>query len=553
MVDKGRTADDNDNEKTSITTEQVNELLNLVLNFCDTKGFNFSGQYLTEHLKVLIDYIDRLKQGLSSPEGILSISQLEEMMLDLFRKQRELNLVEFLSELRNIQGEKAVIEKKKEEYLQKGIKLRNYQRYTTSVVTLMGRINYTRMALIPSTPADKLKLKHVNCDGYVYPIDEALGLAHLPFKITVPTMLEVAYTAATRYSYEEAEKDLSNRSNIIVNDDTIRKVTNEIGSLVFNNDTKIADEIWEHSAPWKFTGSKKKYNSTLYLQVDGAMVNMRSEKVEPEIDNNMEFEEQEDLEVEEGADEKRKKGWKENKLGMAFSANDILYWTDKHGKRQHRILKREYVSLIGSYKIFSKYFYSLAVRNGLGVHKNIVLLTDGAKWIKEMRNQLFGEIQHILDFFHLAENISKFAKNIFPNDDEKSGKWSKTIRDLFKKNGYIEAINEIKSLGKKVINKSKFDLLRYIEENIDCINYPEYLSKGYFIGSGAIESANRTVLQRRLKQPGMRWNMISAQSMVTLMSKERSSRWLIDVEKPTYEFYGITNSPAFQRSLLGTY
>jgi hypothetical protein len=112
MVDKTSITDD-DNGKTSINSEQTRELLNLVLNYCDAKGFNFSGQYLADHLKVLIDHIDRLKQGLSSPKGILSMSQLEEMMLDLFRKQREINLVEFLSELRNIQGEKAVIEKKK--------------------------------------------------------------------------------------------------------------------------------------------------------------------------------------------------------------------------------------------------------------------------------------------------------------------------------------------------------------------------------------------------------------------------------------------------------
>jgi hypothetical protein len=334
---------------------------------------------------------------------------------------------------------------------------------------------------------------------------------------------------------------------------------------------KIADEIWEQSKPWKFTGSKNKRNSTLYLQVDAAMVNMRSEKVEDEIDDDVEFEEQQglndlgdlkdlkelkdlkDLKAQEGADEKRKKGWKENKLGLAFSTDDVLYWTDEHGERRHRILKKEYISLIGSSKKFSKYFYSLAFRNGLVAHKNIVLLTDGAEWIKEMRNLLFGDIRLILDFYHLAENISKFAENIYPKDDEKSAKWSETICDLFKKNGYIEAINQIKSLGKKVINKSKFDLLRYIEENMDCINYPEYLSKGCFIGSGAIESADKAALQRRLKQPGMRWNMTSAQSMATLMAKEKSSLWLKDVEEPTCRFYGIADSLAFQRSLLGSY
>ena len=39
---------------------------------------------------------------------------------------------------------------------------------------------------------------------------------------------------------------------------------------------------------------------------------------------------------------------------------------------------------------------------------------------------------------------------------------------------------------------------------IDKIDYPEYMAQGYFVGSGAMESANKVLVQRRLKQAGMK-------------------------------------------------
>jgi hypothetical protein len=73
--------------------------------------------------------------------------------------------------------------------------------------------------------------------------------------------------------------------------------------------------------------------------------------------------------------------------------------------------------------------------------------------------------------------------------------------------------------------------------NFDNIDYADYIDKGYFIGSGAIESSNKTVLQRYLKYGAMLWNIESAQAVVTLVSKARNGLWESDVIKPTYQKY----------------
>jgi hypothetical protein len=96
----------------------------------------------------------------------------------------------------------------------------------------------------------------------------------------------------------------------------------------------------------------------------------------------------------------------------------------------------------------------------------------------------------------------------------------------------------IKKSTKSVYKEDRDNLLNYIDNNRDNIDYAKYRSLGYFIGSGAIESANKTVLQRRLKYGAMRWHVPSAQAVVTLVAKARGGLWESDVEKPIHLHYG---------------
>jgi hypothetical protein len=91
----------------------------------------------------------------------------------------------------------------------------------------------------------------------------------------------------------------------------------------------------------------------------------------------------------------------------------------------------------------------------------------------------------------------------------------------------------------KKLSKSKFNLIDYILNNKDNINYKEYIERGFFIDSGAFENSNRSVILRRLKLPGMRWNVETGQRMVTLMAKESSGLWEKDVESAVNDHYGV--------------
>ena len=206
-------------------------------------------------------------------------------------------------------------------------------------------------------------------------MDDALGISDLPFKMTPELMLRCAYWAQNQCSYQAAEDVIKNTYNLSVNDDTIRLVTNFIGKLVFENDCKRTSETYQ-----KLTSGKEKFKNNksgvLYIEADGAALNTRHKNSEGST-------------------------WRENKLGVVYSSDNIHRWTSKKGTKEHRIEKREYISFIGSVDEFKKHLYSTAINNGYGKYKDTVVISDGAAWIANMVTEVFPDAQHILDLFHL--------------------------------------------------------------------------------------------------------------------------------------------------------
>jgi hypothetical protein len=393
------------------------------------------------------------------------------------------------------------------------------------------------MSLRASSPADAQRLKALGYRGYVYPLDELLGVSRLPRSMTMGAMLKTAMEGCRAESYEDAEKRLR-EAGVAVNDDAVRAVTDALGAMVFENEREAAEEAFAAFSGGRWSHPIEKIPHALYLEVDGAAVPTRKKNAGKGARGS------------DGSGKKTKKEekgsvWRENKLGMAFSTDHFLRWTDKHGNKQHRILKKDYVSYIGESKEFNKFMLLLALRNGYGSYRETVIISDGATWIRDMKDEYFPDAQHILDFWHLCENVSGFAKAVFKMEESKYKPWTDDICDLLKKSRHEEALSRIEGLGKRLLSGTSRNLAQYIKNNIDNIDYVSYMEKGYFIGSGAIESSNRTVVQRRVKQAGMRWNADSAQNVITLVAKIRSNRWEQDVVNAAYRHYGISPGRSF--------
>jgi hypothetical protein len=358
----------------------------------------------------------------------------------------------------------------------------------------------------------------------VFPFDEIVGISILPFKMSVKAMLETAYWVEKSTSFAAAAKILARGTDIDIDPDTIRTVAKHIGEIVFHNDMMEAEKAASLLTLNKVEFPLQKKKGILYIKVDGALLHTR----------------QKDEQV---------AGWKEIKLGMVFSSDLFVRWLDKEGKLHQSIGKREYITYIGDVDIFKMHLFALALRNGYGQYEETVLISDGASWIMNIKEELFLDAQLILDFSLLCENISTFGKAVFDMDEKKYKPWVEELVDLFKKSDIDEAIKKINALGQKNIAKSKFNLLGFINNNLNNIDYAEYTKRDYFIESRAMESVNRTVHHGRLKRPGMRWNKETGQYILTLMSKAMSdiSRgclatdgiWKRDVERAISSKYEV--------------
>lgn len=344
----------------------------------------------------------------------------------------------------------------------------------------------------------------------IAPLDCFLGIDKLPFKMTVEVMLECAYWAQDQISFQRAEEKLKKTLHLSVDDDTIRKAAGYIGKAVFDEDCRKADKVWKEFSAKPLAPVLKKKKGILYIEVDGSAVNTR-------------------VQDENGST------WRENKLGIFFSTDHIYKWKNKKGEYCRKIDKKEYVSYIGSVSEFKKHILAAAIRNGYGAYEKIVMLSDGAEWISNMKEELFGQdALQILDFFHLSENVYSYGKAKYKMDESRYIPWAKDKCEKLKDGKWEEVLQE---LNPDETYKNTVNLYHYIETNKQHIDYPQYTEQGYFIGSGAIESSNKIIVQRRFKQAGMRWGVSTAQYLITLVSKWESGLWVSDVVSKTYKIF----------------
>jgi hypothetical protein len=160
--------------------------------------------------------------------------------------------------------------------------------------------------------------------------------------------------------------------------------------------------------------------------------------------------------------------------------------------------------------------------------QRLVFIVDGAKWIHNWINIKYPTSLQILDFYHAYEKICLFSTKVF-KDKSVRKKWQSAIHDVLLKEGgkqTMEIIRKVECSSKvKTIEQEK--LLNYLERNVTRIDYPLYSKKGLQIGSGAMEAAHRTLVQKRCKLSGQRWTIKGATNIINLRNLNMNNRWAV--------------------------
>ncbi len=476
--------------------------------------------------------------------------------------------------------------------------MKNQGRAERTLLTVHGEIKYCRTILIPVDQESKKLLIDQAGVTSVVPMDDALGVSRLPFKITSKMMSRIAKEAVRARSYKEASDIIMEHYHIEISPTQVEKVTDFIGWLVFKLELEEAERVKEKEGV-KIDNRKRRkmQNDILYLMTDGAMIFIRdkdtdmvdaiaarkaeearneekrkermkmdsqskrvlveAEKKEKQQKVGQKQQKTQDKEsakvpkngkrgksLSENSGTSKKGGWTESKHAIAFNNKDIRYYTDPddHGPNPtvigHRIMSRDCIGYIGAASEFRHHFFALAERNEWDLCRQVVIISDGATWIRKMIEELFGKgnkrVTVILDLYHAKHNAGNFANHVKRGTKQKK-QFADELCNLIEKGNIDKLLALLESYKDQKMPQGVINLYQYIENNKDHMKYPEYKKEGYFVGSGAMESANIYMMQDRMKLPGQKWNRLTGQGMLSLKSMYAARKWE-EVERILHEY-----------------
>ena len=221
----------------------------------------------------------------------------------------------------------------------------------------------------------------------------------------------------------------------------------------------------------------------------------------------------------EGAMLLTEEGYKENKLARLFKASDLKESVVE--ERGGHIESSLYTAHLGPVEGFSNQVRPhLDPYQALGA--NLVFLTDGAAWLNQFIQTHYPQATLILDFYPVMSYIGQAAKAAFGNTDQ-GQQWIEEQRECLLKSALQTVLQSIQALA--IEDQLRDSIRGYFSKNAFRMDYQLYQQRGLLIGSGAIESAHHTVVQKRLKRAGQRWTISGAQWVLNLRVCQMSQRW----------------------------
>jgi hypothetical protein len=191
------------------------------------------------------------------------------------------------------------------------------------------------------------------------------------------------------------------------------------------------------------------------------------------------------------------------------------------------LLEKSYVSHLGDWQWFAVLVWVQIFKLGFDRAKLIVVLSDGAEWIRDLCQWLAIPVLLILDLYHVKHRIWEVAAVVFGDGTPEASHWAQQQCQRIEDGEAVEVIQSLAVLRKSYRKaRDHIDRLQvYLTNNLDRMDYPRYRAAGLRVGSGAIESTNYHVTGARLKLPGMRWSETGAAEMSRLRADLFNGCW----------------------------
>ena len=323
-----------------------------------------------------------------------------------------------------------------------------------------------------------------------YPADAALGLEGA----CTPALARLmCLEGADESSYQKAQRHLREIGGIETSARQIQRLVQKVGA---------AAQCWQER-PAQSTGPQV---PIMYVSGDATGLPMRKEELE-------------------GVVGKQEDGSAKTSMiygGCVFTQTK----TDPEGHPVRDHDSTTFVSSFGSINEFGPILRQEALRRGMALALQVVLLIDGAVALEKMGRICFAAAIQIVDFYHALEHAGKVLEALLgsknhPQYRQMLEDWKEELL----KDGVKHLIEQARTQCAGKSNAPAVEKeLGYFINNIDRMQYGTFRARGFFIGSGVMEAGCKTVIGARCKQSGMFWGREGAQNIVALRCIDASHR-----------------------------
>lgn len=324
------------------------------------------------------------------------------------------------------------------------------------------------------------------------PLDEELGL--LPGRFS-PSLQESAVRLGTWLPFAPAARMVAHFTHTEVSPATVRRTTEGAGAAYVGVQTAQVEALEQH---WPVTPPGR---PRLQVSVDGAMVPLRG-----------------------------KGEWAEAKT-LAIGEVGAPQWDPKHAEWQVHAEHPSYFSRLTDHATFTRLALAESQRRGVDRAGVVCGVVDGAEWCQHFLDRHRPDAVRILDFSHALEHLATAAKACFGPGTAKLSQWLDAQAHALKHDQPTAVLAALRALPVAQASdpaaaiEQRDETLGYLEKRQDHITYRVFQAQGYPIGSGMVESANKLVVEARLKGAGMHWARAHVDPLLALRTIACSDRW----------------------------
>lgn len=343
--------------------------------------------------------------------------------------------------------------------------VRNGKEFKT-IRTLVGALSYKRV-----------RLRCKGCNRELYPLDRALGLSKDGITLGVK---ERSLWAAVEVSYAKTQEFLHKFTGLEISSKKLHQMAWEEGDRIRAWQEKRREAVFGRGKNVK--QEAREGPEVLYVQVDGTAVNDR-----------------------------RSGEWMECRVGTSYASRVHI------SKGRVWLKDKKTYASVEKADAFGEKFYIECLKQGVEEAGTVYFISDGAQWIKKLKDDYFPQATGVLDIWHIEREL-KYALG-------EENKETVNKLKLLALEGKVEEILD-QLIAAAQADREKVEKItkaaQYLINNAEWVrNIP--LVEGY--GSGPVEKTVDITVSRRFKKRGMSWYRHGVNPLLQLRLLKLNEEW----------------------------